>query len=94
MPYEPMHAEKIGLAKKFLSSFLASMTDLAVLEMNVRMTKFPLVPPWHRGLAPMLLTSSSKLDDRHVKTNATSAGRTCCVLGLVLLKESHFRKAS
>jgi hypothetical protein len=66
--------------------------------MNVRMKKFPIVPPWSRGVPPMKITSSSsKLDDRHVKTNATDAGRTCCVLGLIFrgwLKESHFRKAS
>ena len=28
MPYESMHAEKIGLMKKFLSCFLASLTGI------------------------------------------------------------------
>ena len=98
MPYEPMHAEKIGLMKKFLSCFLASLTGIALLELNARMKKFPIIQPWSRSIVPVELTSSdNKLDDRHVKTNATDTGRVCCVLGLILrgwIKENHFRPQS
>ena len=44
-----------------------------------------------------LTSSDNKLDDRHVKTNATDTGRVCCVLGLILrgwIKENHFRPQS
>ena len=95
MPYEPMHAEKIGLVKKFLSCLLSSMTDLARLELNGRIDNFPLVPPWSRSVRALEITSStSKLQDRTVKCNATDAGRACGVLGLILrgwIREDHFR---
>jgi hypothetical protein len=96
MPYEPMH-EKIGLVKKFLSTFLASMTDLARMELNKRIKKFPLVPPWSRGVVQLQITAASPLSDRTIKSNATNAGRACGVLGLLLrgwVREDHFRHAA
>jgi hypothetical protein len=96
MPYEPMHAEKLGLAKKLLNSFFSSLNPAAHSDLNDRLVAFPKVHPWSSRMSAVQLTSTKKHADAKVKMNATDAGKICGVLGLVLrgwINASDFRPA-
>ena len=94
IPYEPMHLEKLGFCKKFLSCFASSLKVTALDALNARIRKFPIVPPWNNALARLDLTTGGKQSHKKVKVkSATETGRLCSVLGLLLrgwIEERHF----
>jgi hypothetical protein len=95
MPYEPMHLEKLGLAKKILNCFFSSLNADARRELNNLLVQFPTIHPWSSGISAVQLTVPSKIADAKVKMTATDAGKLCSILGLVLrgwVRESCFER--
>jgi hypothetical protein len=92
-PHDPLHLEKLGFGKKLLNALFESLTITAAAALAKRIQLFPPFATWSQRLPKVQLTTSKKKHKQTVNLKATSIGRVCAVLVLVVrgwLTEDHF----